>query len=386
VDLTDRAAIDAHEAEVKAASDAEARRLFYVAATRARTRLVLTASHWKRTKEGRPAQRPWPAIYLEELDDAGFEVAWPAESEVPDQNPLSPAPIVSPDRQPPEALEVAVAHGPDAVAQFRTGEPHEAALIAHIDDAARRILEREQSDPPTPASFEVTVTDLVAVSRDPAEFVRRRVLGLPEAPSEARRRGSLVHQWIEERGWALQDGSDPDLVTPPWRARSSDPPTSRTAASAPVVIDEDDGARSIPDDPPDPVDTDELADACAEAWLQTRFAPLVPAAVELPVVLTIGGIYLKGTVDALYEYADGTWEVVDIKTGPMPDATQWLQLEAYALALASDGRRLEDCQLTFVSLQEGRCQTVPARPEGELRSDIAAALERVTETIQATLR
>lgn len=385
VDLTDPKAIKAHGSEVKAANDAEYRRLFYVAATRAKKRLALTASHWKRTVAGSPAKGQWAVPYLEELDEAGFDVVWPTASEVPDNNPLSPASLISPDRYPPEPLELAVSEGLDAVKRHRVGTDDEEALITQLEAVARRIVEREQESPPPPETFEVTVTDLVTASRDPAEFVRQRVLGLPEAPSEARRRGSLVHQWIEERGWALQDGSDPDDVAPPWRAGSSRP-TSSIAVTALVVIDEDDGARSAPDDPPEPVDTDELADACAAAWLQTRFASLVPVAVELPVVLTIGGTYLKGTVDALYEYADGTWEVVDIKTGPMPDATQWLQLEAYALALASDGRRLEDCRLTFVSLHEGRCQTVLARPEGELRSDIAAALDRVTETIQATLQ
>ncbi len=150
-----------------------------------------------------------------------------------------------------------------------------------------------------------------------------------------------------------------------------------------VVVDEDLGARAVPDDPPEPVGTDAAAEACAAAWLGSRFASLVPTAVELPVVLTVGGVYLKGKVDALYEHPDGTWEVVDIKTGPLPDESQWLQLEAYALALAHDGRRIDDCRLTFVSLHsDGGVVTRPARPEAKLREDIVAALQALQDATE----
>jgi DNA helicase-2/ATP-dependent DNA helicase PcrA len=380
VELTDPDSIAAHKAAVAQANDAESRRLFYVAATRARKRLALTASHWKRrASDGQPAKNPFAAPYLDELDDAGYDVRWPAEHEVPDDNPLSAAPVVGPDRWPPEDLELAVAQGVAAVEVFRSGNSDETELIGVVEAAARRIAASETAPPPPPPSPEFTVTDLVSVTRDRAEFVRQRVLRLPEPPSEARRRGTLVHQWIEERGWALQDGADADSVSTPWSAAGTREVPSALSAGA-VVVDEDLGARAVLDDPPEPVEADAAADACAAAWLDSRFASLVPTAVELPVVLTVGGVYLKGKVDALYEHPDGIWEVVDIKTGPMPDESQWLQLEAYALALAGDGRRIDDCRLTFVSLHsDGGVVSRPARPEAELRDNIVAALNRVIE-------
>lgn len=382
VNLTDPESIAEHKAAVARANDAESRRLFYVAATRTRKRLALTASHWKRrASDGRPAKYPFAAPYLEELDEAGYHVHWPAEDDIPSENPLSAAPVVGPDRLRPDDLEVAVAKGVEAVEGLRSGTPEETELLGVVGAAALRIAASELAPPPPPPSPEFTVTDLVSVTRDRSEFVRQRVLRLPEAPSAARHRGTLVHQWIEERGWALQDGASADDVLAPWHAKvGSDGPAVMSTAAG--VVDEDLGARAVPDDPPEPVRTDAAADACAAAWLDSRFSSLVPTAVELPVVLTIDGVYLKGKVDALYEHPDGSWEVVDVKTGPLPDESQWLQLEAYALALASDGRRLDDCRLTFISLhQSGGVASRQARPEATLRAAIASSLGALMETV-----
>jgi len=380
VDLTDTASIQAHKEIVDAANDAENRRLFYVAATRCCESLALTAAHWKRRANGQPASGRFAAPYLQELDDAGYDVSWPAESDIPEENPLSAAPVVAPTRPAPDRIEVAVSRGVSAVDALATGTTEETALVDVVDAAARRVVASDQAPPPPPPSPEFTVTDLVSAARDRTAFIRQRVLRLPEAPSAARRRGTLVHQWIEERGWALQEGADAGDVMTPWRT-AGDSRATPDLASVDSVVDEDLGARAVPDDPPEPVQTDEAADACATAWLASPYASMVPAAVELPVVLTAEGTYLKGKVDALYEHQDGTWEVLDVKTGPLPDESQWLQLEAYALALAHEGRRLEDCRLTFVSLHAdgGGVVTRPARPEHALHADLVAALHQLRD-------
>jgi RecB family exonuclease len=140
-----------------------------------------------------------------------------------------------------------------------------------------------------------------------------------------------------------------------------------------VVIDEDTGAEGPVDDPPASVPDDKEADTLASAWEGSHWASLVPVAVELPVVLTIGGQYIRGTVDAVYEHPDGGLEIVDIKTGPLPDDDPgWLQLEAYALGVP------EVVKLTFVSLKGGRA-SVASRDAGLL-----GAKELLTEALHKT--
>ena len=52
-----------------------------------------------------------------------------------------------------------------------------------------------------------------------------------------------------------------------------------------------------------------------ENFQQSRFAQLKPRMVE-PFTLYIGaGISIQGRIDAIYEAEDGSWEIVDFKTG-----------------------------------------------------------------------
>jgi RecB family exonuclease len=66
-----------------------------------------------------------------------------------------------------------------------------------------------------------------------------------------------------------------------------------------------------------------------ENFQRSRFAELTPLMVEQPFMLDLGdGPSLEGRIDAIFERDDGTWEVVDYKTGATkPDP---LQLAIYA--------------------------------------------------------
>lgn len=140
-----------------------------------------------------------------------------------------------------------------------------------------------------------------------------------------------------------------------------------------MVVDEDAGAEGPVDDPPAEVVSDTEADTFASAWLASDYATRVPVFTELPVVLTIGGEYIRGTVDAVYELEVRGLEIVDIKTGPAPDDEPgWLQLEAYALGVPGVSR------LTFVSLKGGRVK-VKSRAAGSVD-----AKELLREALQKT--
>jgi hypothetical protein len=157
-------------------------------------------------------------------------------------------------------------------------------------------------------------------------------------------------------------------------------PVVGTRAATPA-IDPDAGAGAAVDDPPEPVGSDAEADRLADRFLRTPYAARVPEAAELPVVLTVGGAFVRGTADVVYgDGPDGGvgWEVVDLKTGPAPtDDAGWLQLEAYALAVADDGgRRLDDATLSFVSLAGRRASIASRRPRprDEIVTSLRAAL------------
>jgi hypothetical protein len=192
----------------------------------------------------------------------------------------------------------------------------------------------------------------------------------------------LVHRWLEERAWALQEGADPALVARPWQAAALLPLLPEDGASRRrPTIDADAGADGPVDDPPEPVGSDAEADRLADRFLASPYAGRVPEAAELPLVLTIGGAYIRGTADLLYGAPAGgadEWEVVDLKTGPAPtDEAGWLQLEAYALAVADGGRSLGAATLTFLSLSGRRATAVsrPARSRAEIVASLQAALQ-----------
>jgi DNA helicase-2/ATP-dependent DNA helicase PcrA len=378
--LWDHTAVAAHVAAHRAESSDEQRRLFYVAATRARTSVLVTSSTWVWGAGGAPRRTATKSTYLAELRAAGFdveEVGGPA----PAANPLEPLVLFDP----PEPIEVgplerALVDG----APLPVSAPAVAERVARVEAVARRLRDRAAADrrvAPAPPR-EHTVTDLVLAARCPVAYARERVLGLPRAPSDAARRGTLVHRWLEERSWALQEGADPALVPRPWQPAALLPllPADGTRRRRPT-IDPDAGAEAALDDPAEPVGSDTEADRLADRFLASPYAGQVPEAVELPLVLTVGGAYVRGTADLVF--GDGPdegapWEVVDLKTGPAPtDEAGWLQLEAYALAVADGGRDLGTATLTFLSLAGRRAAAVsrPARPRDEIVASLRAALE-----------
>jgi DNA helicase-2/ATP-dependent DNA helicase PcrA len=74
--------------------------------------------------------------------------------------------------------------------------------------------------------------------------------------------------------------------------------------------------------------------------------------VEIPFETEISGMTVRGRMDAVFKDEDGTWTVVDWKTGRLPDdermPTLAVQLAAYRLAWAAlSGSDIADVRAVF---------------------------------------
>ena len=95
----------------------------------------------------------------------------------------------------------------------------------------------------------------------------------------------------------------------------------------------------------DPLDDDSKLEDLKAAWLKSTFANRTPARVEVPFETTIGGVLIRGRIDAIYSDGDG-FQVVDWKTGSkqLGKSTQ-VQLAMYRLAWA----KLSGCDISTIS-------------------------------------
>ncbi|MDR1998791.1 MAG: PD-(D/E)XK nuclease family protein, partial [Frankiaceae bacterium] len=160
-----------------------------------------------------------------------------------------------------------------------------------------------------PMPARLSVSQLVTLRRDPADLARQIRRPMPSRPAPLARRGTAFHAWLERR-WDI----------------------------APLVdIDELPGFAD-----PQPDDDDEV-EALQEAFERSEWAPRQPAEVESPFDTVIGGIVVRGRIDAVFRDPDGPagsprWAVVDWKTGAPPRGEQAraaeVQLAVYRLAWA----------------------------------------------------
>jgi DNA helicase-2/ATP-dependent DNA helicase PcrA len=345
----------------------EERRTCYVALTRARKRLVVTAAQWY--GEGMKAKDRGP--FFEEL------AAWAEETgratvdrgpEVSEENPLvgyrerfvrdwpGAALRPEPDRLFPEGWRAAALEASrdrsslgQAVASLPEGERQAyLGMAADHRETAAHLVEREGaagSPPELPSS--VSVAGLLEYARCPKRFYWSTVRPLPRFSGPAARIGTQVHAWIERRSSGqtslLELDEPPDL-------------TAEELAGEPGRMER-----------------------LQRVFLESRFATAPPLFAERPFLLYVEGFVMGGRIDAIFGTPEGPWEVVDYKTGRMPpeeDLLAGLQLDLYALACTEVWRkRPEDLTLTYFYLGTGEEATRPA-------GDPEATLERVRAALQ----
>jgi DNA helicase-2/ATP-dependent DNA helicase PcrA len=341
-------------AELKEQEEYEERRTAYVALTRAKQYLHVSAANWygenlqnakgigkflcelKTWGTGRPdveietAVSEDPAAGDPEAGNplAGYRQAlmppWPGPALREDGDELFPqgwrrAAVSAADAGTvPEELLARLS--PEERASFGSAALELRTLAAHLRER-EEMAEGEHQPPRT-----VTVSALIDYARCPQRFCWSVVRPLPRFSGPAARIGTEVHAWIERRssGQAslLELEEAPDLV-------------AEELAGEPGKVER-----------------------LRRAFLESRFASMVPLYAERPFLLPIEDRYVGGRIDAIYGTFDGPWEVVDYKTGRPPaedDALARAQLDLYALAcIRVWGKRPEDLTLTYLYLATGQ--------------------------------
>lgn len=352
------------EKELKERAVEDERRLFYVALTRAKQRLCVTAAWWYE----RHTKPRGPSIFFDEVA-AAEETEVLSPDPPPDENPLTallaeravwpPSPAhrlpvddLFPDGYPAavEALLSGGAAGEEFLARLPpAGRAGAERLLGEHRKTIAALARAAEEGPPKralPASLSATAAvDLVGGKVTPSEAARP----VPERPSAARRIGTEVHRWIEEQARGLTGLAEEEAL----------------------------------DAPSLPVEASRLAEL-RESFLASGFADRKPARLEsgepmaeLPFVLKVEDRLLRGRIDAVYEGDGGGLEIVDFKTGAEVEVPELDQLALYAAALRELGIPIPgSLTLTYCYLATGgtRSRTITPDEAGRALDAIATGL------------
>ncbi len=306
---------------------AEERRLAYVAFTRARRELYLTASWWQTGSRPRVL-----SPFLLELVESGVVAAdgWSAPPGPDDTNPLEDVEVTgewpAPDDAPEGSARAVLRDTAAAVeraALVRTGRSGPAGLTAPtgvlVDAEGRdlvalaRVLlaeraERSGREVELPAH--VSASSLVRLAADRDEYALHLRRPVPVEPTVHARRGTRFHLWAER-----------------YFTTSS-------------LLDVED----LPGADDDDLDPDADLETLQRTFLASEWATRTPVAVEVDVETPVGGTVLRSRIDAVFperpEHAGGARDavvVVDWKTGRAPSdpaarSVREVQLAVYRLA------------------------------------------------------
>ncbi|MCX6396494.1 MAG: ATP-dependent DNA helicase [Propionibacteriales bacterium] len=298
----------------KAHEEIEQLRLGYVAFTRARHELSVSSYLWRDSRATPLGPSPYQVVVREVMENWDeVPESWAEKPEDGTPNPLHAVrpvfdwPVVERTAETERRL-VAAALVRDAMAAGAGLDDDgldvvDAARVADWDSEISNLLAEARTDGATeivvPRPATLAATGLRRLVDDPDGFARALARPMPRPPSPAARFGTRFHTWVESR-FGQQGLLDPDDL--PGR-----------------------GDLGISDDA-------DLAEVIA-AFEAGPFADRAPYAVEAPFALVLGGQVVRGRIDAVYAEPDGSWLVVDWKTGSARGSDP-LQLAVYRQAWA----------------------------------------------------
>lgn len=369
------------KAAVQTHSEAEERRLAYVAYTRAKFVLWVSSAAWVGSRSGMAAMSPFlsdlarltglmqsPAedgdghrresqkaqavVHASSIEEASvpeqspltqeLEVAeWPYD---PLEGPIDPRTgtrlsLVPGRREDMEAAAARVLAGlgnPNSeeklrqqsdVDQHTAGQKQLRGIAGSWAREAAMLLERRfkrstVQDVHLPGH--ISASTLVDLNDDPGAVLSRLRRPVPREPGMSARKGTAFHAWVEEY---FGTAGMLDLGE---------------AAGSDEHIDEAYGLESM-----------------VETFRSSEWANRAPVHVEIPVETRIGEVVVRGRIDAVFRDADGRWDLVDWKTGRPPSARQLqakaVQLAVYRLAWSRlKGVPLEDVRAAFYYVSDNR--------------------------------
>jgi len=290
---------------IRSRSEAEERRLAYVAVTRAKHSLLVTSSFWATQSKPRT-----PSVFLRELAVGG--VLGGVLGELPSASEFEANPIEHAANEiiwPLDPLGGRRAAVSWAATKVQSATPGSAGawqgdLDVLLEERRRRLAASEVVELPTriPASrFKDFVSDPASV----AASLRRP---MPQRPYRATRLGTLFHSWVEERFGAAGATEVIDALV--------------------TELDEVDESAEL-----------EQLETLKATFSASPWGARRPVEVEREIHLPFDGHIIICKIDAVYELEGGRWEVIDWKTGAAPkDAAdleqKQLQLALYRLAYA----------------------------------------------------
>ena len=360
-----RDALDAFTADWAAHGEREERRLAYVAVTRPKQLLLCSGFWWS---EGN-VNAQGPSVFLTEIAaacDAGAGVVeqWAPPPADGAANPTSAE--VARAAWPLDPLggrREAIAAAAEQVRASPTDWSVENIEHPLVRAEAERwsyevnllLAERARNQRAPDAAMEValpgqlSVSQLVELRDDPGALAARLRRPMPVRPDPQSRRGTAFHRWLEQR-FGSQQLLDLDEL-----------PGAGDEGAA------DDAA---------------LAELQA-AFLRGAWADRIPSAVEVGFATTVAGVVIRGRMDAVFAGEDGTFDVIDWKTGRQPS-----DHHAQAVAVQLAAYRLAWAQLAGVPVDDVRAGFYYVRDEETVRpADLldADGLERLIVALPSTV-
>lgn len=328
-------------------------RIAYVAVTRAQQRLFVSGAHWYGSPE--PLKKPVrPSELFEMVEELATEepvrvpppprpeLLWRANVDAPEPDPLFPQgwaeAVRDTDHDAAYPRRLAAAHSlVDAYERTRD----------QFHSRVQNVLVDPQSVSGPPPTESTSATGMVTYAGCPRRFYWSEIDRLPRRPSASARRGTDIHRRIELHGLGHDPLFDLDTLSPPTFEDGS----GNAVRTASVSTSE---GSSEPVSP-------------YQVYLESPYGQVKPIATETPFEMELTpGFRIRGRIDAIYRWPDGTHEIVDFKSGrwrDSPGATA--QLQAYALA--APGLRLgigDSFRVSFVHLGNGlEVKTWVADPE-----------------------
>ena len=155
------------------------------------------------------------------------------------------------------------------------------------EEVTALIEEHERMKAPVvdvPLGQELTASDVVSIARNQEQYARRLRRPVPFKPNAYAKRGTALHQWLEDYFGASS------------------------------LLDEDELPGFGEDEDPQGAELERLK----KAFLASQWAVRTPTHVEQPFEIVVGGRVLRGRMDAVFHEGDDPeagWMVVDWKTG-----------------------------------------------------------------------